>query len=69
MRDHLQGNPEAARAYGSLKKQLAARFADDIDRYIRGKTEYILEILALTGFSPDQITEIRAINSKPRGAE
>ena len=65
VRDHLRGNPAAARAYGSLKKQLAARFADDID----GKTEFILDILARTGFSPDQVAGIRAINRKPRGAE
>lgn len=69
VRDHLRGNPEAARAYGSLKKQLAARFVDDIDGYIDGKTEFILEILAQTGFAPGLIAGIRAINSKPQGAE
>ncbi len=60
---------DCARAYGGLKKQLAARFADDFDGYIEGKTEFILEILARTGFSPDQIVGIRAINSKPGGSE
>lgn len=65
LRDYLRGNPSAARAYGTLKKQLAARFADDIDGYIDGKTEFILEILARADFSPDQLSGIRVINSKP----
>jgi GrpB-like predicted nucleotidyltransferase (UPF0157 family) len=69
LRDHLRDNPSTARAYGCLKKELAARFADDIDGYIDGKTEFILNILTQTGFSPDQIAGIRAVNSKPRGAE
>jgi GrpB-like predicted nucleotidyltransferase (UPF0157 family) len=68
LRDYLRSNPSAARAYGTLKKQLAARFADDIDGYIDGKTEFILAILAQADFSPDQITRIRAINSKPKEA-
>jgi GrpB-like predicted nucleotidyltransferase (UPF0157 family) len=65
LRDHLRVDPSAARAYGSLKKELAARFTDDIDGYVEGKTEFILSILAGAGFLPDQIDRIRAINRKP----
>jgi GrpB-like predicted nucleotidyltransferase (UPF0157 family) len=66
VRDYLRGNPVAAQAYGNLKKQLAARFADDINGYVDGKTECILAILAGADFSPEQIDRIRAINSKPK---
>ena len=66
VRDYFRGNPVAAHAYGNLKKQLAARFADDINRYVDGKTECILAILAGADFSPEQIDQIRAINSKPK---
>lgn len=67
VRDYLRDNSEAARSYGNLKKRLAAQFADDIDGYIDGKTEFLLEILARTGFSPDQIAGIRESNRKPDG--
>lgn len=68
LRDHLRGNPTAARTYGSLKKQLAARFGDDIDGYIDGKTEFILAVLIGEGFSDDEINRIRALNRKTGGA-
>jgi len=67
LRDHLRGDPSAARVYGDLKKDLAARFADDIDAYVDGKTEFILSVLSEAGFSPEQVAGIRAINSKPEG--
>ena len=68
VRDYLRSNPSAARAYGTLKKQLAERFAGDIGGYVEGKTDFILAILAGTDFSPDQITAIRALNSKSKPA-
>lgn len=68
LRDHLRRDAMAARAYGDLKKQLSARFADDIDGYVDGKTDFILAILAGADFSSEQIGRIRAINSKPNGA-
>jgi GrpB-like predicted nucleotidyltransferase (UPF0157 family) len=68
MRDHLRRNPSAAREYGALKKQLAARFPDDIDSYVEGKTDFILSILAGAGFSAGELAEIRAINRKPERA-
>lgn len=65
LRDHLRGDPSAALAYGSLKMELAARFADDIDGYIEGKTAFIVDILSRSSFSPEELAAIRAINSKP----
>lgn len=65
LRDHLRSDPEALREYCRLKRELALQFADDIDGYIDGKTEFILSILARAGFTDDQLSAIRAINSKP----
>lgn len=63
VRDSLRRDPELARAYGALKKELAAKFPNDIDRYIAGKTDFILAILAQTDLTPDQLAGIRAINT------
>jgi GrpB-like predicted nucleotidyltransferase (UPF0157 family) len=68
VRDHIRTNPSAVMAYGALKKQLAARFPRDIDSYIYGKTDFILAILAEADFSPDQLTAIRTVNTKPKEA-
>ena len=45
-RDYLRAHPAEARAYGDLKKALAARFRDDRDAYMAGKDELVKEILA-----------------------
>ena len=66
VRDCLRSDPAAAAEYGALKKRLAVRFADNIDAYIDGKTEFILAILARSGFSADQMAAIRLINSKSK---
>src|SRR4051812_34275182 len=55
VRDYLRRNPPAARDYGALKKQLAARFPNDIDGYVEGKSDFILEILARSGFSRGEL--------------
>lgn len=68
LRDHLRSHPEAVREYGRLKRQLAERFADDIDGYVEGKTEFILAILARAGFTDQQLAGIRAINTRPVGS-
>ncbi|HEV2130122.1 MAG TPA: GrpB family protein [Longimicrobiaceae bacterium] len=68
VRDYLRRDAVAAQAYGNLKKQLSTGFADDIDGYVDGKTEFILAILAGADLSPEQIDTIRAINSKPQEA-
>jgi GrpB-like predicted nucleotidyltransferase (UPF0157 family) len=47
LRDYLRNNSDSAAEYGRLKKQLAARFPTDIDKYIDGKTDFILKVLGL----------------------
>jgi GrpB-like predicted nucleotidyltransferase (UPF0157 family) len=69
LRDYLRTHPEAARAYGELKKSLAAKFPDDIDSYLDGKTDFILRILQEVGFTPDQLATIERINRKPPAGE
>ncbi len=51
-------------AYSSLKKQLAERFAHDINRYVEGKTDFILSILAQYGFPAASLDSIRRANQK-----
>ena len=62
VRDRLRADPAIASAYGALKKQLAARFADDVDRYVAGKTAFILDVLRQAGFRAEDITAIERLN-------
>lgn len=45
LRDYLRRNPEAARAYGELKRALAQRCGTDREAYTQAKTEFICGIL------------------------
>jgi len=65
LRDYLRVHPEAAAAYGALKKSLASKFPEDIDSYVSGKTDFILKILREIGFSADQLDAIARANGKP----
>jgi len=40
-RDYLRANPGEARCYEALKRQLAARYPGDRERYTDAKTEYV----------------------------
>lgn len=64
VRDYLRTHPDTVRAYGELKKRLAAQFPTDIDSYVDGKTDLILSILRAVGFSPDQLEAIELANRK-----
>lgn len=44
VRDYLRMHPEEAVQYGSLKKQLAAQFPNDIDAYIDGKDLFVKQL-------------------------
>ena len=44
-RDYLRSHPEDARAYGALKRQLAARFRDDREAYTEAKSAFVADIL------------------------
>ena len=59
----MRAQPELAAEYGALKQKLARQFPNDIDRYIAGKTDFILAILREIGFTDDDLTAVRGINS------
>lgn len=44
-RDYLRGHPEAARAYGALKRELAAEFGRDRMGYPEAKDDFVREVL------------------------
>jgi len=43
-RDYLRANPDEALRYGTLKRDLAARYPADRERYTDAKTEYVEEV-------------------------
>lgn len=45
-RDYLRANPEVAASYADLKRELAARYPTDRERYIEGKTAFVTAVLA-----------------------
>jgi GrpB-like predicted nucleotidyltransferase (UPF0157 family) len=55
VRDRLRRNPDKAREYGELKKQLARQFPTDIESYVAGKTDFLLEVLRI---EPAEVTDI-----------
>lgn len=64
VREHLRTHPADLAAYARLKKQLAGEFAQDIDGYVEGKSEFLLAILAQCGFSGDRLDSIRRANRR-----
>ena len=66
LRDHLRANPQAAQAYGDLKKQLAQQFPHNIDAYIEGKTALITQFLAQAGMPSDSLDHITAVNQQKK---
>ncbi|WP_343745174.1 GrpB family protein [Chitinophaga sp.] len=62
LRNYLRQHPDAARQYGTLKQELAAKHPNDIDSYVEGKTAFITAILAHTGMEADDLKNITAQN-------
>jgi len=62
LRDALRAQPALAAEYGALKHALARQFPDDVDRYIAGKTDFILAVLRQSGLTDDELATIRSIN-------
>jgi GrpB-like predicted nucleotidyltransferase (UPF0157 family) len=50
LRHHLRQSPDDVAAYSALKKRLAIECGDDMDRYIAGKTAFIVSVLGRHGF-------------------
>jgi len=65
LRNHLRSRPEDARAYGELKRRLAERHRDDIDAYVDGKTEFIVEVLFRHGMGDRDLDQVRGENLLP----
>ena len=64
VRDYLRAHPDDARRYGELKKQLAAQFPNDIESYVFGKTDFVLEMLRRAGLTQEQLTSIERVNRR-----
>lgn len=62
VRDFLRTHPHAAAEYGALKRRLASRFSHDIDRYVDGKTDFLVDVLRRSGFDEADLERIRAVN-------
>ena len=64
VREYLRVHADVAAKYGKLKLELAQKFAHDIDGYIDGKTEFLLEILRASSLSDEDLEEIERANRK-----
>jgi GrpB-like predicted nucleotidyltransferase (UPF0157 family) len=64
VRDFLRLHRETAQAYGELKKRLAREFPHDIESYIDGKTDFLLDVLQRAGLPPDRLKAIEIANRK-----
>ena len=62
VRDYLRAHPEAVQAYSELKLGLASTFTNDIDRYVDGKTDFIISILRQSSISKEDIAAIEQAN-------
>ena len=65
LRDYLRSHPDKVVAYGELKKRLAQQFPHDIDSYISGNTDFILDILEESSFSDNELQWIAHPNRNP----
>lgn len=50
-KNYLRNNSDAVKQYGILKKELAKKHPFNMDAYIDGKTNFIIEILKQTGMN------------------
>jgi GrpB-like predicted nucleotidyltransferase (UPF0157 family) len=64
VREYLRTRPDAAREYGELKKHLAQLFPNDIDSYVLGKTDFILDMLRRVGLTEGQLASIERVNRR-----
>jgi GrpB-like predicted nucleotidyltransferase (UPF0157 family) len=61
-RDALLADRALAEAYGRLKMMLAQKPGMDRDRYTRAKTEFVLQVLSVQGFSEAELQQIGDAN-------
>jgi GrpB-like predicted nucleotidyltransferase (UPF0157 family) len=65
VRDYLRAQPDAARDYGNLKRRLAVEFPTDVDSYVFGKTDFIVDVLRRVGLTDEQLASIERVNRRP----
>ncbi len=65
-RDYLRSNPDSVQAYGRLKRELAAKYANDIDAYTDAKTDFIVDVLSTLGLEPKELESIDRANRLKR---
>lgn len=61
-RNYLRSQPESAQQYGKLKKQLALVCNGNIDKYVEGKTAFIVNVLQKCGFKTSELRHITQAN-------
>jgi GrpB-like predicted nucleotidyltransferase (UPF0157 family) len=64
IRDFLRSHPDVAREYGALKRALANQYAEDLDSYIEGKSEFLCSILQRAGIASGELAKILESNRK-----
>jgi GrpB-like predicted nucleotidyltransferase (UPF0157 family) len=62
IRDYLRKHPEQVQVYGALKRRLAREHGDDVEAYVEGKSDFLLQILADCGFDESELAAIRIMN-------
>ena len=62
----LRESSSLVQEYGKLKMELARKFSNDIDSYVEGKTDFILNILKDKGFELSDLENIKDVNKKQR---
>jgi GrpB-like predicted nucleotidyltransferase (UPF0157 family) len=62
VRNYLRTHRSEAKAYGTLKKRLAERHTNERQRYVEGKTQFLLSILEKCRFSASELDSIRRAN-------
>ena len=61
-RDYLRSHPGKAAEYSALKKQLMAKYPENIDKYVEEKTPFIVAVLEECGFSQAALEAIADAN-------
>lgn len=61
-RNYLRNHPQKVLEYGAIKEQLAMEYPHNIDLYIDGKTDFIIDILSKAGLKEEDQKRIDSEN-------
>lgn len=62
VRNALWADEDLVKEYGDLKKHLVERVGDDRDAYCKGKTDFLVGVLAEAGLSQLELEQIKSVN-------